>query len=100
MDLQAFYQLPDRRDELQRGMTVAWNRSKLVQPPRQPVLVGQVVRVARDKRWADVCYEIPLAERSELAQAWDITHKTERLSTLYLRQVVEASGVDPDNEET
>ena len=68
-------------------MMVAWNRSTVVRPSQASVLVGQIVRVAKEKTWADIRYEIPEEERNQLAIEWEITHRTQRVSTLYLRQI-------------
>ncbi len=86
MNLATFFQLPDAWYELRRGDWVAWNRSKIVPPSYTPVVLGQVLRIAKDKTWADIRYRIPEHERGELAVAWSITHRTQRVKTLYLRK--------------
>jgi hypothetical protein len=86
MDLAAFRRLPSARYTLRRGDWVAWHRGKLVAPWRAPLVVGQIVRLARDRSWADVTYPIPERERSDRALAWGITHRTARVKTAYLRK--------------
>jgi hypothetical protein len=77
---------------LQRGDVVKWDRRKIVLPSRAPYVTGVVLRVARDGSWADIRYEIPEGERGELAIAWNITHRTQRVKTMYLRKEAVTDG--------
>lgn len=85
--LRDFYSLPDAYPDVQCGEWVLWDRSKLVGELRTPVVMAQVTRVAKDKTWADITWRIPEAERTELQRLWDITHRSKRVKTIYLRLV-------------
>lgn len=99
MELKAFYGLPGEWWELQRGDWVAWNRSALVRAGQVPIVVGQIVRMAKNKTWVDVRYRIPEEERGDLAVEWEISHRTQRLNVLYVRKV-ERPGEESGSEET